>query len=81
MATLKKIGCFTQTKEMAFVTLNGWDGKSYNGEGRNLRVWVDDKGNKFVKLMYKGSSYFHIITNEIHPKSGVVIAEFFTYFD
>lgn len=86
MATnLKNIGGFQQTTEMAHVTLNGWDGKSYDGEGRNLRVWVHPMhpGKKFVRVNHYSRSYgsipcFHLITGEKHEKSGVVMAEFFT---
>lgn len=86
MATeLTNIAGFQQTKEMAHVTLSGWDGKSYDGEGRNLRVWTNamHPGKKFVRVNFTGGSYgsvtcFHLITEERHEKSGVTKAEFFT---
>lgn len=40
MATLKNIAGFLQTNDCANVTLDGWDGKSFHGEGRHLRVWT-----------------------------------------
>lgn len=88
MAQLKNIHGYQQTREMAFVTLSGWDGKSYHGEGRNLRVWVNPlyPDKKFVRVDFsergcKGAICFHEITREKHPESGVAKAEFFTDFD
>lgn len=90
MATaLKNIAGFQQTKEMAHVTLSGWDGKSYDGEGRNLRVWTNPMhpGKKFVRVNFRGgipaytATCFHLITDEKHEKSGVTKAEFYTDVD
>lgn len=84
MATLKNIAGFQETKEMVTVTLNGWDGKTYNGEGRNLRVWTlaSEPGKKFVKVNFsygrKGQvPCFHILTGHKHEVTGVEIAEFY----
>lgn len=88
MTELKNISGFQQTKEMARVTLNGWDGKSYEGEGRNLRVWINPAhpDKKFVRVDFrekgcKGAICFHEITEEKHPVSGVVKAEYFCSID
>lgn len=88
MAELKNIKGFQQTREMAFVTLSGWDGKSYNGQGRNLRVWTNalypDK--RFVRVDFhkhgcKSAICFHEVTTDRHSESGVFKAEFFVDFD
>lgn len=88
MTALKNINGFQQTKEMARVTLSGWDGKSYNGEGRNLRVWTNPAhpAKKFVRVDFheqgcKGAICFHEITEAKHPESGEVKAEFFCSYD
>lgn len=85
MATaLNNISGFQQTKEMTRVTLNGWDGKSYEGEGRNLRVWSNPifQEKKFVRVDFrekgcKPTVCFHEVTSKKHPVSGETIAEFF----
>ena len=47
---------FIKTKEMAEVTFNGWDGKSYDGEARRMAVWTCDRlpGRKFVNKRQGG---------------------------
>ena len=74
---------YQATSEMAHVTLDGWDGQSYNGEGRNLRVYTKAScpGAKFIRLPFNGSRCYHKLINEFHPKSGVQMVEFFEYFD
>ena len=34
---------FTKTRESIRFTFNGWDGKSYDGESRNAKVYWDGK--------------------------------------
>lgn len=45
---------FTKTAESIRFTFNGWDGKSYNGESRNARVYRTDipgyETARFVKV-------------------------------
>lgn len=66
---------FVETKEKAIVTFSGWDGKSYNGEPCKKNVFTSENhpGKKFVRTyMPKYKEYaFHVITDEIHPISGV----------
>lgn len=88
MATLKTIKNFRQTTEMATVTFCGWDGKTYDGEGRNLRVWLNAEhpGKRFVRCNFRSEGYgtvtcFHLLTGKAHPQTGVEIAEFFTDID
>ena len=71
-STPKTIGMFTQTNEKIEVTLGGWDGKSYNGEGVNLRIWTsrNHPGEKFVKTSHYGG-VFHKVLNEKHEKTGL----------
>lgn len=43
---------FTKTRESIRFTFNGWDGKSYNGEARNAKVYRTDlPGYENVKLI------------------------------
>lgn len=61
---------FTKTRDKAFVTFEGWDGKSYNGEGRNLRVYVDESGCRFVRTTRGDWRCYHKILNDKHPLTG-----------
>lgn len=74
---------FVKTGKMARVTLGGWDGKSYDGEARNLAVFVHPMhpGEEFIRLMYRGSRCYHRITDRKHPISGETEVEFYTYFE
>lgn len=71
MAELKNIDGFQETTETVLVTMGGWDGKSYDGEGRKRRVWIRD-GKKYVRCNFKGrETVFHEILSSKHPKSGI----------
>lgn len=76
---------FVATKKMATVTFSGWDGKSYNGEARNMRVYTNPEqpGKEFVRALTRGNKVltYHLITSELHKVSGVKKVQFFTYFD
>lgn len=41
---------FKETKEKVDITMGGWDGTGYNGEGKKMNVWVSETapGKKFV---------------------------------
>lgn len=66
---------FVETKEKAVVTFSGWDGKSYNGEPRQMKVYTHEMhpDKKFVRTwLPKYKEYvFHQITDVLHPVSGV----------
>lgn len=83
---------FIATKKIAEVTFSGWDGKSYNGEGRNLRVYVNPAypDKEFVRLPFRAEHYdgtrytarcYFLITGERHKKSGIRKAEYCISFD
>lgn len=74
---------FVKTNKMARVTLNGWDGKSYNGEGCNLSIYTNrlHPGKEFIRLLFNGSRCYHVITDKKHPVSGETMVEFFDYFE
>lgn len=62
---------FTETSKHEFVTFNGWDGKSYNGEGVNARVYVDPKTSKrYVRTYNRGFRCYHEILDDTHPVTG-----------
>ena len=71
-STPKTIGIFTQTNEKITITFGGWDGRSYDGEGVNLRVWTSTHypDKKFVKSSHYGG-VFHEVLDEKHEKSGL----------
>lgn len=70
---------FTKTKESIRFTFNGWDGKSYDGESRNARVYHTDlPGYETVRLVKVGKSLCYIdedssiiekATGESHPEA------------
>ena len=70
---------FTKTRESIRFTFNGWDGKSYDGESRNARVYRTDlPGYEEVKLIKVGKHLCYIdeeslvtekATGEKHPKA------------
>lgn len=41
---------FKETKEKVEITMGGWDGTGYNGEGKKMNVWVSETSpeKKFV---------------------------------
>lgn len=83
MATDFGDSSFEKTDRVKRVTLSGWDGKSYNGEGRNLRIFThkNHPGKEFVRLMFNGSRCYHLVTENTHPISGEVTVEFFDFFN
>lgn len=75
---------FVETKKKVRVTFSGWDGKSYNGEARICKVYVNqnlNNGKEYVRAYFKGCRCYHLITDKKHPVSGERMVEFFTYFE
>ena len=71
-----------KTNRKVRVTFGGWDGKSYNGEARNLTVYNHPlMAGDFVRGMFRGSRCYHKVTDRRHPKSGEREVEFFNYYD
>jgi len=70
---LETIGGFTETKEKITVTFGGWDGKSYNGEGKTLSVWTHraHPGKQFVLAGRGKYRSFHEVLTTNHTKSGL----------
>ena len=70
---------FTKTAESVRFTFNGWDGKSYDGESRNAKVYRTNiagyEGIRFIKvgkhLCYidEDSSVLEKATGESHPEA------------
>jgi hypothetical protein len=74
---------FTKTNDRIRATLNGWDGKSYEGEGttRNVYTLAHKPEAKFIRAynrQYKVYCYF-IITDKQHPVSGELIADYYDH--
>ncbi|MCL1857689.1 MAG: hypothetical protein FWF92_00445 [Oscillospiraceae bacterium] len=76
--TPKTIGAFTQTNEKITITFGGWDGRSYNGEGVNLRIWTNKHypDKRFVKSSHYGG-VFHEVLDDKHEKSGLTEVTYF----
>ena len=78
---------FVKTNKMVTITFSGWDGKSYNGESCNLRVYAHPQHpeKKFVRTekSVHGNRVrvYHILTGENHKVSGVPTVRMFTFFD
>ena len=74
---------FTKTKEKVTFTFNGWDGKSYDGEARNARVYrTNIEGFEEVKLIKVGKHLCYIdeermitekATGEKHPEASWLV--------
>ena len=70
---------FYKTKEKITFTLNGWDGKSYDGESRNGTIYRTNKegyeAERFVKvgkhLLYivEDSNVLELQTGEYHKEA------------
>ena len=70
---------FTKTREKVRFTFNGWDGKSYDGESRNAKVYRTNIAGyediRFIKvgkhLCYidEDSSVLEKATGECHPEA------------
>ncbi len=70
---------FTKTKESIRFTFNGWDGKSYDGESRNTKVYrTSIPGYEEVRLIKVGkhlcyisedSSILEQATGESYPEA------------
>ena len=70
---------FTKTRESIRFTFNGWDGKSYDGESRNAKVYRTNIAGyediRFIKvgkhLCYidEDSSVLDKATGESHPEA------------
>ncbi|GHU71349.1 hypothetical protein FACS1894184_18050 [Clostridia bacterium] len=74
---------FTKTNDRIRATLNGWDGKSYEGEGttRNVYTLAHKPDAKFIRAYnrpHKVYCYF-IVTDERHSKSGEFMAEYYDH--
>lgn len=74
---------FTKTKEAICFTFNGWDGKSYDGESRNARVYrTSIPGYEEVRFIKVGKALCYIdeeskiiekATGEAHPEAGWIM--------
>lgn len=79
--TGRQIELFQETTRKTVVTFSGWDGKSYNGEGVTLNVWVNRfyPGMEFVKRGRGKYNAFHEIKrNEKHPTTGFDTVDYHT---
>ena len=74
---------FTKTRESIRFTFNGWDGKSYDGESRNAKVYRTNlPGFEEVRLIKVGKGLHYIdeerqitekATGEKHPEAGWLV--------
>ena len=74
---------FTKTKESVRFTFNGWDGKSYDGESRNAKVYRTNlPGFEAVRLIKVGKGLHYIdeerqitekATGEKHPEASWLV--------
>lgn len=78
--TGKQIEFFQETNKKVVVTFSGWDGKSYNGEGVALNVWVNKfyPGMEFVKRGNGKYNAFHkVLTSKFHHISGHMLTDYY----
>lgn len=74
---------FTKTRESIRFTFNGWDGRSYDGESRNAKVYRTNlPGFEEVRLVKVGKSLHYILedrmvtekaTGEKHPEASWLV--------
>ena len=74
---------FTKTKESIRFTFGGWDGKSYDGESRNAKVYRTNlPGYEEVRLVKVGKGLHYIeedreilekATGEYHKRAGWLV--------
>lgn len=72
LEALAKANGFSKTSEKVTFTFNGWDGKSYNGEGQTKPVYT--KNSKRFVLAYSAAHKVYIaheLTGKFHPVSGL----------
>lgn len=78
---------FVKTNKMVTITFSGWDGKSYNGETCNLRLYTHPQhpDKQFVRTdkSVHGNRVrvYHVLTGENHKVSGAQKVRVFTFFD
>lgn len=72
LEALAQANGFTKTGEKVTFTFNGWDGKSYNGEGQTKPVYT--KNSKRFVLAYSAAYKVYIaheLTGKFYPVSGL----------
>lgn len=76
---------FTKSKEKMVVTMGGWDGTGYDGEGKARQVYTSNwnPGKKFVKGRGSHGVWCFCLVREDQPHevSGLPTAEYFTECD
>ncbi len=77
--TGREVAGFKETNQTMMATMNGWDGKSYKGEGRKFKVWYSttNYGTFVMAGAGKFKSFHRVNFNKRHPVTGFAIAEYF----
>ena len=76
---------FKETKEKVEITMGGWDGTGYNGEGKKMNVWTSETApdKKFVcKWMARYKQYCLLVIDfdSKHEKTGLPTVSFYNSF-
>lgn len=73
---------FTKTNRKVRITFGGWDGKSYNGEGKNMVIYTNPNmpDKDFVRANFKGDRCYHMVTDKRHHKSGEREVVFYNFY-
>lgn len=71
---------FYETTQKILVTFGGWDGKSYNGEGRLMNVWRNDMHPDIEFFLAGRGKYrsFHTLDRRHHEISGLPTVQYHT---
>lgn len=74
LEALAQANGFTKTNEKVTITFNGWDGKSYNGEGQTKTVYTKNSTRFVLAYDYEHRVYVaHELTGKFHSVSGLEI--------
>lgn len=73
---MRQISNFKETPKKVEITMAGWDGTGYDGEGKKMNVWTNEyiPGATFVcKWMpcYKEFCFLQVDFNDKHEKTGL----------
>ena len=82
---MRQIQNFKETSKKVEITMTGWDGTGYNGEGKKMNIWTNDRMPEAVfvcKWMPEYQEYcvLKVDFDNKHEKTGLPQVDFFDSF-